>query len=147
MSRRLLPDQPNVIVFDSVTCQSLGPTIHIDVQSRTRLNELEAIMRKLAGSELQQVAISALKDTHWVPPLANIVLTVGPSWGTPRVRYEKRGEQVACKWTNSTEGWLDSADETAAMIASGSPCHQYFGDRHALLGRADSVTIEIAFME
>jgi hypothetical protein len=72
MSRRreeLVPGQPDVIVFDSLTSRSLGPTIHIDVQSLTRLNQLEAIMRKLASSEAQQVLLSGsetlIGSHHW----------------------------------------------------------------------------------
>jgi hypothetical protein len=68
-----------------------------------------------------------------------------PTWAD--VKTNLASFDRACKWTNSTEGWLDSADETAAMIARGSPCHQYFSDRHGALGHADSVTIEIAYME
>lgn len=146
LREELAPDQPNVIVLDSLTSRS-GPTMHIDVQSLTRLKQLKAIMRKLARGEAQQVALSEPGDTHWVSPLRDIILTVGPSWVTPRIRYEERGEELACKWTSSIQEWLDSADLMAAMIARGSPCHQFFGDRHAALGHADSVTIEIAFLE
>jgi hypothetical protein len=150
MARRreeLVPGQPDVIVFDSFTSRSLGPTIRIDVQSLTRLNELESIMRKLGSSESQQVLLSELGETHWVPPLADVVLIVVPSWATPRIRHEERGKELTCQWTNSIEGWSDSADEAAAMIANGSPCHQYFSDRHAVLGHGDSVTIELAYMK
>jgi hypothetical protein len=143
----LVPGRPEVIVFDSLTSRSTGPTIHIDFQSLTRLHQLEAIMRKLASRAAQQIPLAELGDTHWVPPLIDIVLAVGPNCVTPGIRYEKRGEGLACTWTNSVEGWLDSADETAVMITHGGPCHQYFNDRHAILGQADCVTITIAFLE
>ena len=150
MSRRreeLALGQPNMIVFEDCLSKSDGPMLRVDIQSAARLHELETVMRTLAAGKTQRVPLSQLADTHWVPPLVDIVLNVGPSWATPRIRYEERGEKLACIWTNSIEGWLDSADETAAMTASGGRCHQYFTDRHALLDHADSVTLELAYME
>src|ERR1700723_2806681 len=149
MSRRreeLAPGQPNTIVFEDYFSKSQGRTFRIDIQSPARLHELETIMRALAAGKSHRVTLSQLGDAHWVPPLADIVLQVGPSWATPRIRYEERGEKLACNWTNSIEGWQDSAEETAAMTAGG-PRHQYFTDRHAPLGKADSATLELAYME
>ena len=80
-------------------------------------------------------------------PLADVVLTVGPKWATPKISYDKHREPLLCEWIDSLEGWLNSADKTATMKASGHPCHQYFSGRHAVLRHADSVTIEIAFLE
>ena len=150
MSRRreeLVPDKANFIVLESYLSSSEGPTIHVDVQSVGRLTELEAIMRSLGGGMSPEVRLSALADTHWVAPLIDVVLSVGSAWATPRIRYDEHGEQLVCKWTDSLEGWIDSADKTAAMTASGKPCHQYFSDRHAALRHTDLVTVEIGFLE
>jgi hypothetical protein len=150
MSRRrneLVPDQPRVVVLESYVSSSEGPTIRVDVQTGARLDELETIMRNLASGGSSRVLLSQLGDTHWVYPLKDVVLAVGPKWATPRISYVKHGEQLLCEWTDSPEGWLDSADKTAAMTASGNPCHQYFSGRHAALRQADSVSIEIAFLE
>lgn len=143
MSRRreeLVPGQPSFIVFDSFDSPSLGPTIRIDIQSLVRLNELERLLRNLADGRSQQVQLSEMSDTLWLPPLKGVVLTVAEA--TPQTKYEKSGDQVTCNWTDSTEGWLESADKTAALAASGKPCHQFFKGWHA-----NSVTITIAFME
>ncbi len=150
MSRRrteLVPDQPRVVVLESYVSSSEGATIRVDVQTAARLNELETIMRNLASGRSSRALLSQLGDTHWVYPLTDVVMTVGPRWATPRISYVKRGEQLLCEWTDSLEGWLDSADKTAAIKASGNPCHQYFSGRHAILRQADSVIIEVAFLE
>jgi hypothetical protein len=47
-----------------------------------------------------------------------------------------------CEWKESVEGWLESTEKIAALIASNTPCHQYFEGPHA-----DSVTIELAYKE
>jgi hypothetical protein len=135
----LVPDQSNIVVLESYV-QSDGPTIHIDVQSLARLNELEALTRNLASGKLQQVLLSHLADAHWVPPLEEIVLAVSERGSN--VSNERHGERLVCKWTESAEGWMESAEKIAAMAASGEPCHQYFEGRHA-----DSVTIELAYRE
>ncbi len=134
-------------MLENYVSSSEGPTIHVDVQSVARLTELEAIMRNLGSGRSPRVRLSDLADTHWVDPLIDVVLSVAPRWATPRIRYEKHGAQLICDWADSLEGWMDSADKTAAMMASGDPCHQYFSDRHAALRHADSVTVEIGFLE
>ena len=142
MSRRrdeLVPDQPNIVVLESYV-QPAGPTIHIDVQSLARLNELEALARNLASGASQQVLLSHLADVQWVPPLKEVVLAVSERGSN--VRKERRDERLICKWTASAEGWLESAEKIAVMAASGEPCHQYFEGPHA-----DSVTIELAYLE
>jgi hypothetical protein len=63
MSRRraeLVPDQPNVVVLESYVSSSEGQTIHIDVQSLARLNELEALIQNLASGKLQRVLLSRI---------------------------------------------------------------------------------------
>jgi hypothetical protein len=72
--------------------------------------------------------------------LQNVVLTV--SERDSNVCNEHHGERLVCKWTESTEGWLESTEKIAAMVASGKCCHQYFKS-----WRADSVTIELAYLE
>jgi hypothetical protein len=142
MSRRrdeLVPDQPNIVVLKSYA-QPDGPTIHIDVQNLARLNELEALTRNLASGKLQQVLLSRLADAHLVPPLEEVVLAISERGSN--VTNERRGGRLVCKWTESAEGWLESADKIAVMAASGKPCHQYFEAPHA-----DSVTIELAYLE
>ena len=143
MSRRrdeLVPDQPNIVVLESYVSSSEGPTIHVDVQSLARLNELEALMQNLASGKLWRVLLSHIADAHWVPPLEEVVLTV--SERDSNVSNEHRGERLVCKWTESAEGWLESAEKIAEMVASGKPCDQYFKSSHA-----DSVTIELAYLE
>jgi len=143
MSRRreeLVPHQPNVVVFDSLVSQSLGPTVHIDVQSIARLKELHAIMLRLAGGASTQVFLSQIGDSHWIPPLVEVVLST--SGRRPQTKYEHRGEQLICKWTDSTEGWLESAEKTGAIWATGKACHQYFKG-----WQSDSVTIRLAYLE
>jgi hypothetical protein len=110
MSRRrdeLVPDQPNVVVLESYVSSSEGPTIHIDVQSLARLNELEALIQNLASGRLQRVLLSHIADAHWVPPLEEVVLTV--SERDSNVSNENRGERLVCKWTNGQNqpkaGW------------------------------------------
>jgi hypothetical protein len=124
MSRRrneLVPDQPNVVVLESYTSSSEGPTIRIDVQSLARLNELEALIQNLANGKSQRVLLSHIPAAHWVPPLEEIVLTVSEK--DSNVSNENRGERLVCKWAESAEGWLESAEKIAAMVASGKPCH------------------------
>jgi|GEM_PF-5385224 len=143
MSRRrdrLVPGQPSTIVLDSYVSSTDGPTIHIDVHSLSRLNELEATMRDLASGKLQRVALSQFEDTHWVPPLREIVLSL--STGEANVVNEQRGEQLVCTWMESAEGWLESAEKVAHMGECGMPCHQYFEGRHH-----DTVTVELAYLE
>jgi hypothetical protein len=143
MSRRrdeLVPHQPNVVVLESYVSSSEGPTIHIDVQGLARLNELEALMQNLASGKLQRVLLSHIADAHWVPPLEEVVLNVSEKDSS--VSNENRGDRLVCKWTESAEGWLESAEKIAAMVASGKPCHQYFKGSHA-----DTATIKLAYLE
>lgn len=143
MSRRreqLVPGKPNVVVFESYLSSRNDATVHIDVQSEARLNELEAIARKLSTGEVKTVHLSEIEDAQWVPPLADVVLTI--SARSSDVRNRRRGEQVICEWAESVEGWLESTEKIAVMRASVMPCHQYFEGPHA-----DSVTIELAYME
>jgi len=137
---QLVPGRPNVIVFESYVSSRNDASVHIDVQSEARLNGLEAIVRKLSTGEVKTVHLSDLEDAHWVPPLADVVLTV--SARSSDVRNRRRGEQVICEWTESVQGWLESTEKIAVMRASVMPCHQYFEGPHA-----DSVTIELAYME
>jgi hypothetical protein len=137
---KLVGVQAKVIVFDSYNSSSDGPTIRIDVHSLGRLNELESIMRDLGAGKSQRFLLSKITDAHWVPPLEDIALTV--SEAVPHSSNLPRGERLICQWTDSLEGWIESAEQIAAMTASPEPCHQYFGGWHA-----DSITIEIAFLE
>lgn len=127
-------------MFESYVSSRNDATVHIDVQSEARLNELEAIARKLSTGEVKTVHLSDLEDAHWAPPLADVVLTV--SARSSEVRNRVSGEQVICEWAESVEGWLKSTEKIAVMRASVMPCHQYFEGP-----RADSVTIELAYME
>jgi hypothetical protein len=127
-------------VLESYISSTDGPSIRIDVQSLSRLNELEATMRNLGTGKLHRAAFSDLEDAYWVSPLREIVLTV--SRGEAYVINENRGEQLVCTWKESSEGWLESAEKVACMGESGVPCHQYFEGRYQ-----DSVTIELAYME
>lgn len=106
MSRRgdeLVPHQPNVVVLESFVSSSEG-TIHIDVQSLARLNELEALTRNLASGRLQQVPLSHLSDAHWVPPLEEVVLAVSERGSN--VRNERRGERLVRDGQNQPKaGW------------------------------------------
>lgn len=86
------------------------------------------------------VRLFELRDAEWVSPLADIVLMTSTRDSDTRTLL--RDEQLVCEWTESTEGWLESAEKIAHMRASVQPCHQYFGGPHA-----DSVTIELAYME
>jgi hypothetical protein len=90
----LVPDQPRVVVLESYVSSSEGPIIRVDVQTVARLNELETIMRNLAAGRTSRVLLSQLGDTHWVYPLTDVVLTVGPKSATPRITYVKQGEQL-----------------------------------------------------
>jgi hypothetical protein len=143
MSRRrdeLVPNQPNVVLLESYVSSSEGPTIRIDVQSLARLNELEALLQTLASGKSQRVLLSHIVDAHWVYPLEDVELTV--SERNSNLSYEHHGERLVCKWTESAEGWLESAEKITAMVASGKPCHQYFTSGHA-----NSVSIELAYFE
>jgi hypothetical protein len=127
-------------VFESYVVSGDDATVHIDVQSDARLSELEAITQKLSTGEVKTIHLSEMEDAHWVPPLADVVLTV--SARNPDSRNRRLGEQVLCEWTESVEGWLESTEKIAVMRTSATPCHQYFGGPHA-----DSVTIELAQRE
>ena len=143
MSRRreqLAPGKPNVIVFERYVVSGDDVTVHIDVQNEARLSELEAITRKLSTGEVESIHLSEMEDTHWVPPLADVVLTV--SARSPDSRNRRLGEQVVCQWTETVEGWMESTEKIAVLRTSVTPCHQYFGGPHA-----DSVTIELAYRE
>jgi hypothetical protein len=143
MSRRreqLAHGQLNTIVFDSYVSATDGPTIRIDVHSLSRLSELESAMRDLATGRLQRVDLSRFEDTHWVPPLREIVLNL--STGEGNVVNKQRSEQLVCTWMESAEGWQESAEKIAHMGKSGKPCHQYFEGRHH-----DTVTVELAYLE
>jgi hypothetical protein len=72
--------------------------------------------------------------------LADVTLTV--SIRGSYVRTHRLGEKLVCEWTESVEGWLESTEKIAFMRAFGKPCHQYFEGPYA-----DSVTIELAYME
>jgi hypothetical protein len=56
--------------------------------------------------------------------LQQVVLTV--SERDSNVSNEHHGERLVCKWTESTEGFLESAEKIPAMVASGKSRHQYF---------------------
>jgi hypothetical protein len=143
MSRRreqLVSGQPNVIVFESYVRRGNDETVHIDVQSEARLHELEALTRKLSTGEVKTIHLSEIEGAHWVPPLADVLLTASERGSDVCVRH--RGERLVCEWRESLEGWLESTEKIAVMIASTSPCHQYFEGPHA-----DSVTIELAYLE
>lgn len=129
-----------MIVFESYVCRGNDVRVHVDIQSEGRLNELEAITRKLSIGELKTIHLSEIDGAHWVPPLADVVLTVSAR-GTD-VSNHRRGGRLVCEWRESLEGWLESAEKIAVMIASTTPCHQYFEGPHA-----DSVTIELAYLE
>jgi hypothetical protein len=107
VSRRrneLVPDQPSVVVLESYVSSSEGPTIRVDMQTVTRLNKLETIMRNLGSGRSSRVLLSQLGDTHWVYPLTGVVLTIGPKWATPQISYDKHREQLLCEWIDSLEG-------------------------------------------
>jgi hypothetical protein len=143
MSRRreqLVPGQPNVILFESYVCRGNDERVHIDVQSEARLNELEALTRKLSTGEVKTIHLSEIEGAHWVPPLADVVLTVSARGSD--VRNRRRGERLVCEWRESLEGWLESTEKIVVMIASTTPCHQYFEGPDA-----DSVTVELAYLE
>jgi hypothetical protein len=55
-------------------------------------------------------------DQPNVVVLEEVVLTVWES--DSKVSNEHRGERLVCKWTDSAEGWLESAEKVAAMLAS-----------------------------
>jgi len=93
----------------------------------------------LSVGELKTIQLSTIDDAYWVSPLTDVALMV--SVRGSNVRTRRRGEQLVCEWTESVEGWLESAEKIARMRASGRPCHQYFEGPHA-----DSVTIELAYM-
>ena len=97
-------------------------------------------MRDLAAGRSQTVRLSQLTDTHWVLPLEDIVMTVGGR--IPDTKYEHRGEKLICLWSDSIEGWLESAEKIAYMTVHGKPCHQDLKGWHA-----DSVKIEISYLE
>lgn len=137
---QLAPGKPNVILFDSYVVSGDDATVHIDIQSEARLSELEAITRKLSTGEVKTVHLSEMEEAQWVPPLADVVLTVSARSSDSRNR--RLGERVVCQWTETVEGWLESTEKIAVMRASVTPCHQYFGGPHA-----DSVTIEVAYRE
>lgn len=143
MSRRreqLVAGKPNVIVFETYVSSRNEVRVHIDVQSETRLNELEAIARELSRGGVKAVHLSSLGDAYWVPPLADVVLALSARGSD--VRNRRRGDQVICEWTESVSGWLASAEKMAAMRTPVMPCHQYFEGPHP-----KSVTVELAFME
>jgi len=143
MSRRrdeLVPGQPNVIVFESYVSSENDLTVHIDVHSKARLSELGAITRKMSAGEVQAIHLSEIEGAHWVSPLADVVLALSARGSD--VRNHRRGERLVCEWRDSVEGWLESTEKIAVMIASTTPCHQYFEG-----SRAESVTIELAYLE
>lgn len=143
MSRRreeLVPGQPNVILFECYVCRGNDERVHIDVQSKVRLNELEALTRKLSTGEVKTIHLSEIEGARWVPPLADVVLTASARGS--EVRNRLRGERLVCEWRESLEGWLESTEKIAVMIASPTPCHQYFEGTYV-----DSVTIELAYLE
>jgi hypothetical protein len=145
MSRRreeLVAGQPNIIVLENYV-GSDGVTIRIDIQSLVRLNELEAIVRNMASGKFKKIGLSGLKETHWVAPLQEIVLTLSErNLGFKNIKNEDRGQKLICRWTEEPEGWLEAAEKIAFMAASDKPCHQYFRG-----WQADSVTIELGFLE
>jgi hypothetical protein len=137
---RLLPQRPNTILLDSYDSPTDGFTIYIDVQSPTRLNEIEGLMRDLAAGRLKSFAISELMDTHWIPPLREILLSV--STAELLVTAERRKPELVCNWSGTAEDWLDSADKIREMAHFGRPCHQYFEDSNL-----ENPTLKIAFLE
>ena len=141
-NRRLqsLPDRPHVIVFDEYENSAEGPTIRVDIQSASRLHDLEAIFRKLAVGNLHQTALSALPDGHWAPPLRELLLRV--SRHSEVVMSGTSDSGLVCNWTETQEGWLEAAEKVAAMAESRSSCHQYFDG----LGY-NNVTVEVAYLE
>ena len=96
-------------MFESYVVSGDDVTVYIDVQSEARLSELGAITRKLSTGEVKSAHFSEMKDTHWVPPLADVVLTVSARSSDSRNRL--LGEQVVCQWTETVEGWLESAED------------------------------------
>jgi hypothetical protein len=136
----LVPDQPHIIVLDKYENSAEGPTIRIDIQSASRLNEMGVVFRKLANGELHEVALSELADVRWVPPLREVLLTVSGRGGI--VVSGSSNDGLVCKWAESREGWLESAEKVTAMAESGRPSHQYFQG----LCR-DDLTVEVAYLE
>jgi len=88
--------------------------------------------------KFQRVLLSHIVDAHWVHPLEDVVLTV--SERNSNLSNDHHGERLI--WTEPAEGWLESAEKIAALVASGKPCHQYFTSGHA-----NSLTIELAYLE
>ncbi len=143
MSQRresLLPQRQNTILLDSYDTPTDGFTVYIDVQSPIRLNQIEALMRELAVGGLKCFAFSEIKDTHWVPPIREILLSVSTS--ELLVTAERRDTELVCHWSGTTEDWLDSADKIREMARYGMPCHQYFEDSNI-----ENPTVKLAFLE
>jgi hypothetical protein len=138
--QQLLPNRPHVIVFDEYENSAEGPTIRVDIQSASRLRELEAIFSKLAVGDLHQIALSTLPDGHWVPPLREMFLAV--SSHSEVVMSGTNDSGFVCNWTETLEGWLESAEKVAAMAESQRSCHQYFDG----LGH-NNVTVQVAYLE
>jgi len=127
-------------MFESYVCSHDDLRVHVDVQSEARLVELEAITRRLSTGELKTIRLSELRETHWVSPLAEVVLAVSARGSD--VRNRQRGSQMFCEWSESKNGWLESAEKIAQLRVFNGPGHQYFEGPHA-----DSVTIELAYKE
>jgi hypothetical protein len=69
MSRRreqLLPGKPNLILFEYYTSLTDGPTVRIDVQCDSRLNELEDITRRLSSGDVQTIPLAEIENAHWL---------------------------------------------------------------------------------
>jgi hypothetical protein len=148
MSKRreqLVPGQADVIVFENYVSSPDGETIRIDVQHEARLAELEAITRKLGTGESNSIHLSEIKRAHWVSPLVDVALSV--SAHRFDARTHSRGGQLVCEWTESAEGWLKCTEKIAHMRTFGLACHQYFGGRDFGGRDAESVTIEVAYLE
>jgi hypothetical protein len=97
-------------------------------------------MRDLAAAKLECFAFSELTDTHWIPPLREISLSV--SRAELLVTAERSNAGLVCHWSGTTEDWLDSADKIREMARFGGPCHQYFEDSNL-----ENPTLKIAFLE
>jgi hypothetical protein len=136
----LLSQRANTILLGSYDSPTEGFTIYIDVQSPTRLNEIEGLMRDLAAGKSRSFAFSELTDTHWIPPLREILLSI--STAELLVTAERRKPELVCHWSGTAEDWLDSADKIREMACFGTPCHQYFEDSNV-----EDPTLKIAFLE
>lgn len=115
-----------------------GPTIRFDSNSLDDMEELKAVLGRLAASEAREVALHHLGCLS-VCNLEALILSLVEV--EPEVALRRVGRRRFL-WVNSREGWARSCGLIDGLIQANKPGHQYLTNEGI-----DDALVEVCLLE